>query len=128
LPGSPRDQGTVTFGYDLPLSSGRSLEFNYGVAAVGDMLQTIGGRAGGLRLGGFAVHNASAVLHGNRWSASVYATNLLNKFAITGVRSRQDFVQTVVDENGDPVRVRSYSEEVLRPREIGFRFTYSVGD
>jgi hypothetical protein len=58
----------------------------------------------------------------------VYAQNLLNKFAITGVRSRQAFVQTVTDINGDPVHVRSYAEEMLRPREIGLKFTYSLGE
>jgi iron complex outermembrane recepter protein len=73
------------------------------------------------------VHNASAVWHNSHWSAGLYAQNLLNKYAVTGVRSRQVFVQTVADENGDPVHVRSYSENVLRPREIGLRFTYSLG-
>ncbi len=41
-----------------------------------------------------------------------------------GVRSTRNFIQTVADENGDPVRVRSYMEDVLRPREIGLRFSY----
>ena len=58
----------------------------------------------------------------------MYGQNLLNKFAITGVRSRQSFVQTVTDSNGDAVHVRAYAEEMLRPREIGLRFTYSLGE
>jgi outer membrane receptor protein involved in Fe transport len=128
LPGSPRDQGTVNFAYDLPLSGGKSVAFNYGIAAVGNIITTIGERAGGQKLGGYAVHNASAVWHNNRWTAGLYAQNLLNKYAFTGVRSRQVFVQTVADENGDPVHVRSYAEDVLRPREIGLKFTYSLGD
>ena len=132
LPGSPSDQGTVNFAYDLPLSSGRLIDFNYGIAAIGDVITTIGERADGQKLGGYAVHNASAVLHGNRWSAGLYATNLLNKYAITGVRSRQVFVQTVTTDGAgnpiEPVRVRSYAEELLRPREIGLRFTYSLGE
>jgi hypothetical protein len=53
---------------------------------------------------------------------------LLNKFAVTGIRSRQAFVQTVTDINGDPVHVRSYAEEILRPRELGLKFTYSLGE
>ena len=56
----------------------------------------------------------------------MYAQNLLNKYAVTGVRSIPAFVQTVADENGDPVRVRSYAHDVLRPREVGFRFSYSL--
>ena len=128
LPGSPQDQGTLRFGYNLPLGAGRNIDFNYGISAIGDVITTIGERAGGQRLGGYAVHTASAILHGNRWTAGVYAQNLLNKFAITGVRSRQAFVQTVADINGDPVHVRSYAEEMLRPREIGLKFTYSLGE
>jgi outer membrane receptor protein involved in Fe transport len=128
LPGSPKDQGTVNFAYDLPLRGGKAVDFNYGIAAIGDVITTIGERAGGQKLGGYAVHNAAAVWHTHRWSAGVYAQNLLNKYAITGVRSRQVFAQTVADENGDPVHVRSYAENVLRPREIGFKFTYSLGD
>ena len=127
LPGSPKDQGTLNFGYDLPLSGGKSVDFHYGISAIGNIITTIGERAGGQTLGGYAVHNASAVWHNGKWSAGLYARNLLNKYAITGVRSRQVFVQTVADENGDPVHVRSYSENVLRPREIGLRFTYSLG-
>jgi iron complex outermembrane recepter protein len=127
LPGSPKDQGTLNFAYDLPLSAGKSVDFNYGISAIGDVITTIGERAGGERLGGYAVHNASAVWHNGKWSAGLYAHNLLNKYAVTGVRARQVFVQTVADENGDPVHVRSYSENVLRPREIGLRFTYSLG-
>jgi outer membrane receptor protein involved in Fe transport len=127
LPGSPKDQGTLNFGYDLPLSGGKAVDFNYGISAIGNIVTTIGERAGGQTIGGYAVHNASAVWHNNKWTAGLYAQNLLNKYAITGVRSRQVFVQTVSDENGDPVHVRSYAENVLRPREIGLRFTYSLG-
>jgi outer membrane receptor protein involved in Fe transport len=127
LPGSPQQQGTLNFAYGLPLTGGKSVDFNYGIAAIGDIITTIGERAGGQKLGGYAVHNASAVWHNSHWSAGLYAQNLLNKYAITGVRSREVFVQTVTDENGDPVHVRSYSENVLRPREIGLRFTYSLG-
>ncbi len=128
LPGSPQDQGTITFGYNLPLSAGRNIGFNYGVSAIGDVITTIGERAGGQRLGGYALHTASAILHGGHWTAGLYAQNLLNKFAITGVRSRQAFVQTVTDIDGNPVHVRSYAEEMLRPREIGLKFTYSLGE
>ena len=127
LPGSPKDQGTLNFGYDLPLSGGKSVDFNYGIAAIGDVITTIGERADGERIGGYAVHNGSAVWHNKKWSAGLYGQNLLNKYAITGVRSRQVFIQTVADENGDPVHVRSYAQNVLRPREIGLRFTYSLG-
>jgi len=127
LPGSPRDQGTVEFNYRLPLNSGRGLDFNYGIAAIGNVITNIGNRADGETLGGYAVHSASAVMHSGAWDVGLYATNLLNKYAETGRRSREAFVQTVADMNGDPVHVRSYAHEILRPREIGLKFSYSVG-
>src|SRR5262249_35205429 len=42
LPGSPQQQGTLNFGYDLPLSGGKSVDFHYGIAAIGDIITTIG--------------------------------------------------------------------------------------
>jgi outer membrane receptor protein involved in Fe transport len=126
LPGSPEDQATVYFGYDWTLSSSWDLTFNYGVSAVGDIITTAGERGGGETLGGFSLHHASAVFRGGPWQFTVYAQNLLDKYAVTGVRSRRAFIQTEVDENGDPVRVRSFAQQMVRPREIGFRFTYDL--
>jgi outer membrane receptor protein involved in Fe transport len=126
LPGSPETQSTFNIGYELPLSGQRSLDLNYGLSSIGDVLTTTGGRAGGEKLGGFTVHSASAVLRSGSWGLALYAQNLTNEYALTGSRSRAGFVQTVADENGDPVRVRSYSHEVLRPREVGLRFTYDL--
>jgi outer membrane receptor protein involved in Fe transport len=125
LPGSPEDQATVYLGYDLTLSSQWDLRLNYGVSAIGDIITTTGLRGGGETLGGFSLHHASAVFSGNGpWEFSVYAQNLFDKYAVTGVRSRRSFAQTVVDENGDPVHVRAYARQMVRPREIGLRFTY----
>jgi iron complex outermembrane receptor protein len=128
LPGSPKDQGTVNVSYDLPLSGGRSISFNYGIASVGDMVTSIGQRGGGDRLGGFSVHSAAAALQSGQWTLGLYAQNLLNKYAVTGVRSVSAFNQAMSDVNGDPVTVRRYAQDVLRPREIGVKFTYSLGE
>jgi iron complex outermembrane receptor protein len=124
LPGSPEDQATLYFGYDLSLSSRWDLTLNYGISAIGDVITTTGLRGGGETLGGFSLHHASAVFRGGPWEFTVYAQNLLDKYAVTGVRSRRSFMQTVADENGDPVTVRSYAQQMVRPREIGIRFSY----
>ena len=124
LPGSPEDQATVYMAYDWTLCSRWDLTLNYGVSAIGDIITTTGLRGGGETLGGFSVHHASAVFSGGPWEFTLYAQNLLDKYAVTGVRSRRAFLQTVADENGDPVRVRSYAQQMVRPREIGFRFSY----
>ncbi len=124
LPGSPEDQATLLVGYQLPIGSSWTLDLNYGLSMVGDVITKTGLRAGGETLPGYTVHHASATLRGDAWSLGLYSKNLLNKYAVTGTRSSRAFIQTVADENGDPVRVRSYLEDVLRPREVGLRFTY----
>ena len=127
LPGSPEDQATVYMAYDWTLSSRWDLTFNYGISAIGDVITTTGLRGGGETLGGFSLHHASAVFSSNGpWEFSIYAQNLLDKYAVTGIRSRRAFVQTVADENGAPVHVRSYAEQMVRPREIGFRFNWNL--
>jgi len=126
LPGSPQEQGTFSVDYFLPLGATWDLDFTYGLQAIGDVLTKTAGKAGGERLGGFTVHSASVMLDRGSWQIGLYAQNLTNKYAVTGVRSQRPFVQTVADENGDPVTVRSYSNNVLRPREVGIKFTYDL--
>jgi outer membrane receptor protein involved in Fe transport len=70
------------------------------------------------------VHHAAATLRAQSWSLSLYAENLFNKYAYTGVRSTPVSNQTVTDDDGNPVRVRSYYHDLLRPRQVGLRFTY----
>jgi outer membrane receptor protein involved in Fe transport len=128
LPGSPRNQVTLNLSYDVPMRGDWDLELNYGFAAISDIITTIGARAGGETLDGYSTHSLSAIVRSAQWTVGLYAQNLTNEYAETGVRSRPSFVQTVADENGDPVHVRSYSHEVLRPREVGIKFSYSFGD
>ena len=124
LPGAPQHQANLFASHLTELSNGRYLTFNYGVSAIGDVLTRTGNRADGDTLGGFSVHNTSLVLDGVNWSVTLYAENLWDKFAQTGARSSRPYVQTVADENGDPVVVRRFYHDVLRPREVGVNFVY----
>jgi len=124
LPGSPEKQGTLFVNYDLPLANGWALDMNYGLAAIGNVLTRTGARANGETLPGYTLHQAWATLIADQWSVSLYADNLTNKFARTGVRGDTSYLQTLTDENGDARTVRSYYHDVLRPRQIGLRFTY----
>ncbi|MCP5477015.1 MAG: hypothetical protein R3F18_06695 [Lysobacterales bacterium] len=110
--------------YDTTVMDNWDLRLNYGVSAIGNILTRTGNRADGEKLGGFSVHNASAIVKTGQWTLQLYAENLWNKYAVTGVRSSRPYVQTVSDENGDPVVVRRYYQDVLRPREFGLRVTY----
>ena len=80
--------------------------------------------ANGEALPGYAVHNLSASLKDDAWTLTFYADNLLDKYAVTGVRADTAYLQTVPDINGDPVTTRRYFNNVLRPRTIGLRATY----
>jgi outer membrane receptor protein involved in Fe transport len=124
LPGSPEHQGSLYATYTLPISSAWELGLNYGVAAISDVFTRIGNRGGGEALPGFALHSASVVLSNDAWTIALYAKNLFNKYAETGVRTTPLYLQTVTDENGESVHVRSYSKDVVRPREVGLRATY----
>ncbi len=124
LPGSPEEQATFGATYELSLSNDWSLALNYGLAAIGNVYTKTGLRAGGEQLGGYTVHSAGATLDGGVWSLSLYAQNLTNKFAVTGLRGTRLTLQEVSDENGELIPVRLYYHDVLRPREVGLRFTY----
>ncbi len=123
LPGSPEQQGSLFIGYELPLG-GQDIRLNYGIAAVSDVLTRTGGRGDGEELGGYAVHQASIEWRGGPWGATLYADNLWDKYAETGSRNTAAYVRTVADINGEPVTVRRYYKDVLRPREVGLRLTY----
>ena len=124
LPGSPEHQGSIFAGYRMPLSNAWELTLNYGISAISDVLTRAGNRGGGEALPGFALHSLSAALDAGAWTLTAYADNLLNKYAETGVRGTYRYIQSVPDENGELVRVRTYSKDVVRPRQIGLRFTY----
>jgi outer membrane receptor protein involved in Fe transport len=127
LPGSPKDQGTVHVDYSIPIGGSWGLDLSYGLQAIGDIVTKTGGQVAAETLGGFTVHSASAVFDHGSWRLGLYAQNLTNKYALTGVRTQREFVQTVTDENDDAVTVRSYAHNVLRPREIGLKFSYDFG-
>ncbi len=124
LPGSPEQQGTFALSYDIPVGTAWELGLDYGLTTQGDVYTRTGLRAGGEVLPGFTVHSAAATLRADAWSLSLYAQNLFDKYAYTGVRATPAYNQATVDENGDTVRVRTYYHDLLRPREVGLRFTY----
>jgi len=127
LPGSPRHQGTFYSSYTQPLAGDRTLGFHYGITAVSNILTTVGLRGDGERLGGYALHSASAVLESGHWGFTLYADNLFNKYAVTGTVRNRNYIQTLADINGDPVHLRRYSQSFVTPRQMGVRFTYDFG-
>jgi outer membrane receptor protein involved in Fe transport len=139
LPHSPQHQGTAYLSYKQPLAGERNLNFNYGITANSSVLTTVGGRGDGEKLGGYALHSASAVLESNRWTLTLYADNLFNKFAKTGVIANRNYIQavdrTTLPPPGneeivmlpEPLTLRRYMTSFVTPRQIGLRFTYDLG-
>lgn len=123
LPGSPEHQGNIYANFYTALG-GFDLNVSYGITAISDVLTKTGKRANGEALPGYAVHNFTASLQDDAWSVTLYADNVLDKYAVTGVREDTAYLQTVSDINGDLVTPRRYFQNVLRPRTIGLRATY----
>jgi iron complex outermembrane receptor protein len=124
LPGSPQHQGSINLRYEMPLANGWQAGLNYGISGISNVITRTGLRGDGERLGGYGVNFASVDVADGPWTVSLYADNLFDKYAETGVRASVAYNQTVENDLGDPVRVRSYYKDVLRPREIGLRFSY----
>jgi outer membrane receptor protein involved in Fe transport len=127
LPGSPEHQGSLFVDYRRELGNGMDFGFNYGVTAVSDILSRTGGRADSLTLAAYAVQNASISVGTDVWTATLYANNLFDTFAETGVRGTRLSNQTVFDADGGPVFVRTYYTYVLPPRTVGLRFSRRFG-
>ena len=123
LSGAPRQQGSLLASYGVLLGGGTALELLYGYAYVGDVLTRIGLRAGGEALPAYDLHNVSASLARNDWTLTFYADNLLDEYAVTGVRQTPGQIGLTPDG----FRARRYFANVLAPRRVGVRIRYAFG-
>jgi len=130
LPGSPEHQGNLYVGFDYPISGGLRVKADWLTTAQSDVLTKagVGGsdccREDGEALSGFAVHNLGLGLAGDRWEARLFADNLSNKYAETGLRGDLFYVQGNgfgIDNNwgSNPKTLRTYHKNMIRPRTIG---------
>ncbi|HZF28956.1 MAG TPA: TonB-dependent receptor [Gammaproteobacteria bacterium] len=123
LSGTPQNQASFYVNYYRRLASGWDLDAGYGLTSSSDVWTKVGLRDNGEVLGGYTVHNVSASLSKDRWSATVYVDNLTDKFAETAVRLDPSFIRNV---NG--FDLRRYFRNDLRPRNLGVEFRYRVGN
>lgn len=122
LSGTPEDQASFYVNYYRRLTNGWDLDVGYGLTSSSNVWTKVGLRDNGEVLGGYTVHNASASLSKDRWSATLYVDNLTDKFAETGVRLDPSYIRNV---NG--FDLRRYFRNDLRPRNLGIEFRYRVG-
>ena len=120
LPGSPENQVSLSATYYQNLSDGAELTYSGDFAWQSDILSRTGGLGGSYTLPSFGVANARITYLTDDWTVTAYVNNVFDKFAETGVQSSPLINQTVAGAT-----VRSFVTNVLRPRTIGLRFTYS---
>ena len=121
LAGAPRQQGSLLASYAVLLGGDTALELLYGYTYVGDVLTRIGLRAGGETLPHYDLHNVSLALLKDDWTLTFYADNLLDEYAVTGVRQTPN----LIGGTQDGFRSRRYFANVLAPRQAGVRVRYT---
>ncbi len=121
LSGAPQQQGSLLASYATLLGDDVAFDVQYGYSYVGDVLTRIGMRAGGETLPAYDLHNLSASVSKDAWTLTFYAENLLDQYAVTGVRQTPDLIG--LTEDG--FRSRRYFANVLAPRRAGVRLRYA---
>ncbi len=117
LSGAPRHQGSLLASWAALLGDDVAFDVRYGYSFVGDVLTRIGMRAGGEMLPAHDLHNVSASVSKDAWTLTFYVENLLDEYAVTGVRQTPD----LIGFTDDGFRSRRYFASVLAPRRIGVR-------
>ncbi|RVT40728.1 TonB-dependent receptor [Sphingobium algorifonticola] len=114
LPGSAKNSGALSATYSLPTGSNETI-FNWTATYTGGILTRVGARGFGERLPSYVMHRASVTYRTPVLEMALFANNIFNKYAVTGVSndlSRFGFV------NGGVIS-RYYGRSVARPRVIG---------
>jgi iron complex outermembrane receptor protein len=127
LPGAPEHQGSFLVGYNTDISRELSLNATYQMTTQSDVLTKLGDgddccRDFGESLAGFTVHSASVGLSSETWDATLFANNMFDKYAETGVRNDTTFIGT--DGGANDFALRRYFKNVITPRTVGIDFRY----
>lgn len=115
LPGSTKHSGSAQVTYTYPLPEGRDIEANWAMTYTGDMYSRVGLRGFGEVIPAYTTHRASVTYHGGMFDVGLYADNIFDKYAVTGIsndRSSYNQTRTGVVE-------RYYATSILTPRRIG---------
>jgi outer membrane receptor protein involved in Fe transport len=115
LPGSTKNSGAISATYRVPVQDD-DLSFNWTTTYTGGILTTVGARGGGERLPSFVLHRASITYEAAEdWEVSIFANNIFDKFALTGVSQNLTRFRQI----NDGVIGRYYARGVIQPRVIG---------
>lgn len=120
LPGSPREQFSLGLQYNTELSKQLLLDINYGLTYQSDVYSSIGLVNYGEVIPSYSLHNISATLSKNNWKTSLYINNIFDKYAYSSVRNDKGVIGRSDEENIS----RYYGHYIVRPMEVGLKFTY----
>ncbi len=154
LPGTAVNQGSFNINYTRDIFQDMTVAVDYGFTSTSDIYTKTGLRGrnqqtgtqsmtdtSGEALGGFTLHSLALTFAKDTWSAQLYAKNMFDKFAVTGVRRDPDYL----DKRGQPAppagqgegiysfgeqfTLRQYHHNVIQPRTIGldFRYNFDIG-
>ncbi|MBV1906028.1 MAG: TonB-dependent receptor [Pseudomonadales bacterium] len=132
LPGSPKHAGSLDITYTTMVLDGIDLDVNYGLTYTGNIFNIPGGDEEaslasrfGESIDSYTLHHLSATFRKDAWSVQAFVDNLLDKYYVAGTRS----TRRLIAENRGLIndrRIRSYSQYVGTPRNIGIRVGYSL--
>lgn len=124
LPGTPEHQGFLATNYTFSLNDGSSIDLYYSVTGQSNVYTKVGNRNFGESLGSFFLHYAAATWNRDAWRVSLYAENLFDEYADTGVRRDTSTFRQV----GLFDLSRRHYHNMVRPRQVGLRFVYNFED
>ncbi|MBH2000226.1 MAG: TonB-dependent receptor [Sphingomonadaceae bacterium] len=114
LPGSAKNSGALSAMYTIPMGD-NALALNWTAAYTGGILTRPGARGGGERLPSYVLNRASATYRTDVWELSLFANNIFDKYALTGVSNDL----TRYGQVNDGIIYRGYARSVAQPRTIG---------
>ncbi len=123
LPGSPKNQLYVAAHYELALRDGSQINFDWSMSYQSSVLTKVGERDFGESMPSFYLNNISTSWLKDDWVVTLYADNVFDEYAQTGVRADTSFI----GESGD-FTLRRYYHNMVRPRQVGLKFTYTFDE
>ncbi|MDT7534960.1 TonB-dependent receptor [Sphingobium sp. SA2] len=114
LPGSTKNSGAIGVTYEMPMGD-NALVLGWTTTYSGGIYTRPGLRGGGERIPSYTMSRANVTYKTEAYEIGVFANNIFDKYAITGVGNdltRYGFVN-------DGVIYRGYAQSVAQPRVIG---------
>jgi len=114
LPGSTKNSGALGATYEFPVGL-NSVMLGWTATYMGGIYTRTGLRGGGERLPSYVMHRANITYKAENFEVALFANNIFDKYALTGVSNdltRRNLVN-------DGVISRYYAQSVATPRVIG---------